>query len=76
MLSVVLLCHYNEYAPVSYNGGPQGAKPYRCPSCRRVGLTPLLRPRCFGQSGAPHDPALMNRVPESFREQAVKLIIK
>lgn len=76
VLSVVLLCHYNEDAPVTYNGGPHGAKPYRCTSCKRIGLTAVPRPQCFGRQGDTHDAAPMKRVPERLRGQAVKLIIK
>ncbi|MDO3685744.1 hypothetical protein [Micromonospora sp. C28ISP2-4] len=76
VLCVVLLNHYNEDAPVTYNGGSHGAKPYRCKLCRRIGLTTVPRPQCFGRQGDAHDAAPMERMPEKCRDQAVKLIIR
>jgi hypothetical protein len=76
VLSVILLCQYNEDAEVTYNGGPDGAKPYRCTTCKRIGLTAVPRPQCFGRQGDTHDAGPMERVPEQFRDQAVELIIR
>jgi hypothetical protein len=77
VLSVaVLVFSYNEDAPISYNGGPGGSKPFRCPDCKRIGVTAIPRPRCFGRPGDTHPPVSMKRVPERLRSQAVKLIIK
>jgi hypothetical protein len=50
------------------------AKPFRCPVCRRVGVTDVPRPECAGTADDLHDWAAMGLVPGRLAGEAVPLL--